>query len=395
MRPNPNLIPRFNLDFDFSDLLYSIKSIFNKNIDVAVLDSIFGQRKFYFTNYGRSALYVILKSLNLPLKSKIGVPLYSCNVVFDAIIKAGFIPKFIDIDDNFTIDPDDLFKKIDDLKAIIVIHTFGRPADMGRIKKIAGDIPIIEDCAHSLFSEYKDKKTGTFGNFSYFSLAKYISIGGGGMITTNYIDSANIIHQEISSLEKSSINEELKNIFISYARSFFYHKPWFGLISLPIGLSIEDKVDLMNKRNFNVSLINKSDLSLFLHKLSTFKEQVELQRNNSFFLIDALKENSIKLPYEKNNTYCNYYLFPILFKNKDERDKASMELRKRGVDNAKLFSKSPEIGTKQYGYDQDCPFTEQVADRILTLPNHYTLSNKELNKIVDITREVFQNENII
>ena len=47
----------------------------------------------------------------------------------------------------------------------------------------------------------------------------------------------------------------------------FYHKPWFGLFALPIGLSIEDKVDLTTKRSFEVASINNNDLSLMLKKL--------------------------------------------------------------------------------------------------------------------------------
>jgi dTDP-4-amino-4,6-dideoxygalactose transaminase len=177
----PNLIPRFNSDYKFEDFFYAVRSVFKSNTDPGQLESIFGNRDYYFTNNGRSSLYVILKSLDLPKGSKIGVPLYSCLVVFDAIIKAGHIPCFIDIDlNNYTLDVQDLGKKKDDLDAIIVIHTFGRPADMDKILKDAGDIPIIEDCAHSLLSDYKEKKTGTIGDLSFFSLAKYISAGGGG-----------------------------------------------------------------------------------------------------------------------------------------------------------------------------------------------------------------------
>ena len=154
MKPNPGLIPRFNLDYDFNDFCYAIKSTLTDSVfDLDLLYSTFGRKTFLFTNYGRSSLYAILKSLNLPPDSKIGVPLYSCTVVFDAIVNAGLTPCFIDIDDNYTMDPDDLQEKIEDLEAVVVIHTFGRPADIDKIKNISGDKPVIEDCAHSLLSE--------------------------------------------------------------------------------------------------------------------------------------------------------------------------------------------------------------------------------------------------
>lgn len=176
MRPNPSLIPRYNKDYRYNDLIYGIKSAFKRSsLQKSSLSSVFGQKDFFFTNNGRSALYCILKSLNLPKGSKIGVPLYSCTVVFDAIISAGHVPLFLDIDlHDYTIDPDDLRNKINDLSAIIVIHTFGRPANIDKLREIAGNIPIIEDCSHSLLSEYKGKVTGTLGDLSAFSLTKYI-----------------------------------------------------------------------------------------------------------------------------------------------------------------------------------------------------------------------------
>ena len=387
MKPIPNLIPRFNLDYGFKDFCYGIKSIFQKdNFDFKPLESIFGKKTFLFTNYGRSSLYVILRALNLPKGSKVGVPLYSCTVVFDAIVNAGLVPCFIEIDDNYTMEPEDLEEKIEDLSAVVVIHTFGRPADMDKIREIAGEKPVIEDCAHSLLSEYKGKKTGTLGTASFFSLAKYISAGEGGMIIVNN-GTFDEFQKEIDLLKEPSILNEFKHSFIVYARSFFYHKPWFGLFALPIGLSIEDKVDIMNKRGFEVAKIRKSDLRILLKKLTAFERKVELQRKNSFFLIEELKDSSVVLPYESEGTYCNYYLFPIRLENKEERDSASDFLRDNGIDTSKLYSETPLKAKRYYGYKGDCPNTENLADTILVIPNYYTLNHKELSKIADTLKE--------
>jgi len=389
MRPNPNLIPRFNLDYDFKDFYYGIKAIFSdEKMDLKPLESIFGRKTFLFTNYGRSSLYVILKALNLPKGSKVGVPLYSCTVVFDAIIKAGFVPCFIDIDlNNYTIDPWDLEEKIEDLNAVVVIHTFGRPADMDKIKEIAGDIPVIEDCAHSLLSEYKGRKTGTLGTASFFSLSKYISAGEGGMIILN----DNELTEEVKKIEilnGHSILGEIKHSLIVYARSFFYHKPWFGLFALSMGLFMEDKVDLMNKRVFEVSGIRKSDLRVFLKKISSFKRKVNIQRRNSFFLLEELGNTSLVLPYENKDTYCNYYLFPIRFENKKERDMACDLLRRRGVDTAKLYSETPKEAGKFYGYGGNCPNSETIADTVLVVPIYYTLSENEMMRVAESIKRV-------
>jgi len=390
MKIKPNLIPRFNFDYTFKDFIYAIKSIFSSDeFDLKPLELIFGERTFLFTNYGRSSLYVILKALNLPKGSKIGVPLYSCTVVFDVIVKAGFVPCFIDMGlNNYTMDVQDLEKRIADLSAVVVIHTFGRPADMDNIVKIAGDKPVVEDCAHSLLSEYKGKKTGTRGVASFYSLAKYISAGDGGMIILNNNEFKGNFQRELHLLHTPSLLSEIKHSLLLYVYSFLYHKPWYGLFAFSLGTYIENSVDIAGKRTFSASKIGKSDCSVFLRKLETFQKKVGLQRRNSQMLLDELENTSLILPYEQKDTSYNYFLFPLLFESKDKRDNAYEVLRKMGIDTAKLWSMTPVVARQFYGYKGECPNTEEFVDRVLTLPNYYSLTDKDLLKIASTVKKI-------
>ena len=390
MKPIPNLIPRFNLDYYFNDFIYSVKSIFaNNDFDLKPLESIFGKRNFFFTNVGRSSLYIILKALNLPSHSKIGVPLYICMTVFDAIKKAGHVPYFIDIDiDNYTLDPSDLEDKIKDLSAVVVVHTFGRPADMDEINEIADGIPVIEDCAHSLLSEYKGRITGTLGDASFFSFKKYISAGEGGMLILNNEEFIEDVQKELGLLKEPSKINEIKHSFFTYIHSSLYHKPLYGLFAFPIGSYINTNTKIGTNREFPITKIRKSDLGIFLKKLEGFREKVELQRRNSWILIDELESTSLILPYEKKHTWCNYYLFPIRFRNKRERDKAHELLRDFGVDSAKLYSETPKEARKFYGYRGNCPNSETIADTVLVVPNYYTLSEDEMMRVAESIKKV-------
>lgn len=390
MKPKPNLIPRFNLDYNFSDFIFSLKSIFlTDNFNLNYLNSIFGNKSYFFTNSGRTSLFVILRALNLPIGSKVGVPFYSCTAVFDAVIKAGHIPSFIDIDlDNYTMDPDDLAGKIEELNAIVVIHTFGRPAVMDKIEEVAGDIPIIEDCAHSLLSEYKGKKTGTIGVASFFSFRsrKYISAGEGSMIILNNDRLKENFKKEIDLLQNPSKLNETRHSIFTYMVSFLYHKPWFGLFVFPLVSYFRDRGEYNvkdAKKEFKIAKIRRSDLSIFLRKIEVFKENMGLQRKNSFFLETKLQNKIFILPYEKKDTICNYYLFPIMFKNKKERDVAHINLRSLGLDTSTLWSKTPVVARQFYGYKGDCPNAEKCSETILTLPNYYTLSEEELSEITN------------
>lgn len=390
MRPNPNLIPRFNVDYNFEDFIYSIKSIFsNQNPNIKTLESIFGKKNFFFTNSGRSALYILLKAMSLPKDSEVGVPLYSCPVVWEAIVRAGYKPKFIDIDPyTYTMDIKDLEQKVKKLRALVVIHTFGHPADMDEIMRIANGIPIIEDCAHSLLSEYKNKKTGLFGDASIFTFGngKYISAGGGGMILVNKNELIEKIREDMDSLIAPTLLQDTLNSIKSYVHSFLYHRPWFGGIALPFG-SLLDKNNISGKTNFKVAKIGKGNMAVFLKKLVVFEEHVKKQRENSEVLIRDLSMTNMKLFYQRGSVYCTYFLFPIRFPNKERRDDACELFRIKGIDSAKYWETYP-IAKLAYEYKGDCPNTEQVAKTLATIANYYTLSNKDLSKIINVCRSL-------
>ena len=269
IKPNPMLIPRFNIDYTMKDFVHSLTNL-KSEINTTQLTELFCNSSIEFTNSGRTSLYVILKALDLPDNSNIGVPLYCCPSVFDAIVRAGHRPLFLDVDpENYTASPEHIEEKIDEIEAVIAIHTFGRLADLDKIQKIAGEKPVIEDCAHALLSRYKGKLAGTIATAGFFSFrtGKYISAGEGGMITTSDPDLAEKVKKEVHKLPEPSDTDEIKHTVKTCARSTLYHRPWFGLVSLPLGSRVEDKVDLMNKYSFKVTKIRNTDLQVVVKKL--------------------------------------------------------------------------------------------------------------------------------
>lgn len=389
LKPNPKLIPRACIDYNAQDLISAMCHL-KTRVDITAIKRIFPNTYLNFTNSGRTSLYIILKALKLPNKSKIGVPLYTCPSVFDAVIKAGHKPVFLDCE-NYTLSPTDLSKKIDELAAVVVGHIFGQPAELDKIQEIVDEKPIIEDCAHALFSRYKGRLVGTIATAGFFSFraGKYLSAGEGGMITTKDPHLAHNIEQEIGKLPKPSATNEIKHIFATYTRSVLYHRPWFGLLSLPVGSKIEDRVDLMNKYGFNITKIRNTNLYTITSKIRTFDKIVEQQRKNSYYMIQKLSGLPLKLPIETADTYFNYFMFPILFNNEKQRDYVSERLRIKGIDSAKLFNKTPEKAKQYYGYRGDCPITEQIVDKILVVPNYHTLKIDELKKICETIESCF------
>src|SRR6185312_9716622 len=108
-----------------------------------------------------------------------------------AIAEVGARPVFIDCDDTFCMNVDQLEKAITPrTKAIMPVHLTGDVAEMPRIMEIAGrhGLPVIEDGCQSLLGEYDGKRVGTFGNACAFSMhpLKIINVwGDAGIVVTN------------------------------------------------------------------------------------------------------------------------------------------------------------------------------------------------------------------
>lgn len=107
-----------------------------------------------------------------------------------SIVAAKASPVIADTDEQLTIDPDDIERKITPAtKALLVVHMRGVPCDMDRIMDIAKrhNLRVIEDCAQAVGGTYKGKYLGTIGDCGCFSFQyhKTITAGEGGMILTN------------------------------------------------------------------------------------------------------------------------------------------------------------------------------------------------------------------
>jgi len=108
-----------------------------------------------------------------------------------ALVGRGVHIRFADIDpDTLNIDPATIEAQITPrTRAIYLVHLGGNPADMDPIREIAQahDIAVVEDCAHAAGSEYKGQKIGN-GDlccFAFSSLKNMVTLGEGGMLTTN------------------------------------------------------------------------------------------------------------------------------------------------------------------------------------------------------------------
>ena len=143
-------------------------------------------------NSGYDALFLSLKCLNLPKNSEVIMSSCSYIAALNAVIANNLKPVLVEPNINtYTIDPNKIEEKITNkTKAILITHLYGRSCLMDKIINIKKKYKLflIEDCAQSHGSRYKNKYTGTFGDFGCFSFYPTKNLGGlgdGGIITTN------------------------------------------------------------------------------------------------------------------------------------------------------------------------------------------------------------------
>lgn len=137
------------------------------------------------------AMQLALMALDIGEGDEVIVPDITWVSTANVVHAVGATPIFADVNiDSWTIDPESIESKITTkTKAIMPVHMYGHPADMGPILEISKKykLKIIEDAAPSIGAYYLDKKTGSFGDFSAFSFqgAKLLVTGEGGMLCTN------------------------------------------------------------------------------------------------------------------------------------------------------------------------------------------------------------------
>lgn len=141
---------------------------------------------------GSDALYLALLAAGVGPGDEVITTPFTFYATAGAIERVGAKPVFTDIEkDTFNIDPNLIEAKITGkTRAIIPVHLYGCPADMGPIVELAGkyQLKVIEDGAQSLGALYKGRKVGAIGDMgclSFFPTKNLGAFGDGGAVLTS------------------------------------------------------------------------------------------------------------------------------------------------------------------------------------------------------------------
>jgi dTDP-4-amino-4,6-dideoxygalactose transaminase len=309
----------------------------------------------------------------VPGDEVITTPLTFCSTV-NVIIHVGAIPVLADIDPfSMNIRPEEIQKKITSkTKAIIIVHFSGRPCNMDDILEIANkyNLKIIEDCAHAIESEYKGKKSGTFGDFGCFSfyVNKNIVTGEGGMVIAKNME-------DIEKIKILSLHGMSRDAWKRFGGEGYKH---YHVIEAGYKYNMMD-----------------IQAALGIHQLARIDKMWQRRREIWNCYNEAFKDLPIILPGlpEKNIVHA-YHLYTILI-NKEmcgiERDNFLDLMTKNNVGTGVHYLSIPEhhFYREKYGWKPiDYPNAMKIGRTTVSIPLSAKLTDGEVEKVVDAVRGI-------
>jgi len=344
----------------------------------------------------RSALYNCFKILNLNKNDEVIIQWYTCISVINSIIQAWLKPVYVDIDDtcniNINLIQQHVTKKT---KVLIVQHTFWNPADILTLKNIAKDnnLVLIEDCAHTLWSEFNWQKIWTFWDFWIFSFwrDKVISSVNWGFLVIN-----NLKYKQNIKLVNINKKEIIKNLFyniiwfIAYKTYNILHL-WKIILFLSTKYNLFPKIISASEKQCNYSKLNYS----YPNSLAWIWIK-ELQKINYYNLhrhqiakiyLENIHNKNITFIPKIQNSKINNYMFMIRIV---DIKKVINYCKKYNILlwNYWSWTNIVPLWSTNSLYNNNCFKALEISNSILQLPTHSWISEKNALYISKILNEI-------
>lgn len=355
------------------------------------IENFFDGKKVIIMENGRSSLKLALKALGISRGDEVIIQAFTCSVVPMAILSLGAKVVYVDIDKFYNIDLNELKNKINKkTKAVVVQHTFGKPVDMCRLRRIVGnDIKIVEDLAHGLGNFYKGKNLGLWGDVAVLSFGrdKVISgVWGGAIVVNKEIEM--IIKKMIKKFPKRNsiwIKKQLDYVWWSDLAMKFYGLGVGKLIHWWIKksdwfdkpLSIEEKSGRMGTiYNGLPDELSFLILNQWVKLIFFIKRRKEIAKIYSRYLGGFFDRESSYLRYsiEMDNPY-----------------KLRLYAAKKNVFLGDWYDQvvAPKsVDVKVFGYQNGvCCKAEEKSRMVVNLPTNPNLTDKQVMKVIKVVKK--------
>ena len=303
-----------------------------------------GSRHCISTNNGTDALILSLKSLGIGPGDDVITACNSFYATAGAIVAVGARPVFADVDSRYQLDVDSARSVLTErTRAILPVHWAGASPDMDQVRKFADShgLYVVEDACMGIGGSIRGQHPGTFGQVGAFSMHPLKSLnvmGDGGMVVTDDDDLA------------------------SWMRKYRNH-----------GMIDRDHIEMwgVNMRLQPLQAVVAS------HILDQIPGIIAQRGANAAILDEALRPLAphVILPDRRSDFTETYSLYIIQV---DRRDELLTHLQDHSID-AKIHYPIPlHLQPATEGSQRSLPLAEQQANRIITLPIHQYLDEKQL-----------------
>ena len=306
-----------------------------------------GVENFHFLTNGTIALQIALRALDITGGEVITTP-FSYVATTSAILWERCKPVYVDIDpETLCIDPKKIEASITErTKAILPVHVFGKPCDIEAIEKIAKkhNLKVIYDGAHAFGVKYKGKSLLSYGDISicsFHSTKPFHTIEGGCIITKD-----DHISKKVELLKRfGHTGDEHFRLGINAKSSEF--QAAMGLCNLK------------------------------------YIEKIIRKRKTASQLYNSQLDRFFQSPKINEDTVYNYSYYPITFKNEKMMLDIKQKLEKQNIFPRRYFY--PSLNTLPYlDEKQNCPISEDIANRILCLPLYESLKEDTIKKVCEV-----------
>lgn len=321
-------------------------------------------------NSGTSALHATLLAYDLGAMDEIITSSFSFISTANSILFVGSKPIFADIESiTYGLDPDSIRKSItSNTKAIMPMDYGGMSCNISEISQIAkeNNLLLIEDAAESLGSTINGKKVGTISDSAIFSFCgnKVLTTGEGGAIVTNSEE----IFKKVS-LIRSHGRVDTSNYFDNPNQSDY------------VGLGY----------NWRMSSITAA---LGISQLQKLDKIIKKRRINAEYLNSRLKtHDQIKVPIPPSGYEHIYQMYTIELDNKNTRDNLQKFLTQKQIFSKVYFSPIHQTSFYKQKFPQaseSLPITNQISEKVLTLPLYPNMENEEKDYLIQSIHEFFE-----
>ena len=302
------------------------------------------------------------------LGDEVIVPSFTFVSSASAFLLFGATPVFVDVEqDTLNINPIAIEKAITPrTKAICVVHYGGIAANLDKILEIAREknLAVIEDNAHGLFSTYRGKPLGSFGNLATqsFHETKNITCGEGGALLINdesLIERAEILREKGTDRTKFLRGQVDKYTWVDIGSSWVMS----DMLAAILCGQLERAGDINAQR---IAIYNRYDTEL--HQWA--------------------EKHGVVTPFHPADTTHTAHVYHLRFKAGDMRDRFITHLADHQI--GAVFHYQPlhlsKIGRKLGGVVGDCPVTEHAGDCLVRLPLFNTLTTEEQGQVIQTVR---------